>query len=47
MNEWSAMYENGYQNAMQFAYIPDFKNTQEKADWERGYKDGKNWRNPK
>jgi len=38
---WSEMYQRGYDNAaISFAYIPDFKNQKEKADFERGLKDG-------
>lgn len=31
------MYQKGYNAAIRFAYIPDFKNDAEKADFERGY----------
>ena len=34
------MYERGYANAIQFAYIPDFKNDFDKKDFEQGLKDG-------
>lgn len=39
-NKKSEMYEKGYQNTICFAYIPDFKNEQEKLDFETGLKDG-------
>jgi hypothetical protein len=42
-NKKSYMYQQGYDNAaICFAYIPDFKNTQEKIDFETGLKDGYN-----
>lgn len=35
------MYQRGYDNAaISFSYIPDFKNSHEKADFEAGLKDG-------
>ena len=38
---WSEMYQRGYDNAaISFAYIPDFKNIQDKKDFERGLKEG-------
>jgi len=40
-SKWSEMYQRGYDNAaIRFAYIPDFKTATEKADFERGMKDG-------
>jgi len=39
-NKWSEMYQCGYDNTIQFGYIPDFKNDKEKRDFERGLKDG-------
>lgn len=37
----SEMYQRGYENAaINFAYIPDFKSSQEKIDFENGLKDG-------
>lgn len=40
-NKKSEMYRKGYDNfAVSFAYIPDFKNEQEKIDFEAGAKDG-------
>jgi len=39
-NKKSRMYEKGYQNTIHFAYIPDFKNQQEKIDFEAGLKEG-------
>ena len=40
-NKKSDMYQKGYDNAaISFAYIPDFRNVQEKIDFEAGLKDG-------
>lgn len=40
-NKKSEMYRKGYENsAISFAYIPDFKNAQEKIDFEAGLKEG-------
>lgn len=39
-NIHSPMYQRGLQNAIRFAYIPDFKNEQEKKDFEAGLKAG-------
>ena len=36
----SRMYKKGWDNAQSFAYIPDFKDDQEKADFEAGLKAG-------
>jgi hypothetical protein len=36
----SDMYQRGYDCAIQFTYIPDFKNAKEKADFENGLRDG-------
>lgn len=36
----TAMYKKGYDCAIYFSYIPDFKNAKEKTQWEAGYKDG-------
>jgi hypothetical protein len=35
-NKHSAMFQRGYDNGITFAYIPDFKNQQEKVDFEAG-----------
>lgn len=41
VNKKSAMYQDGYDNAtIAFGYIPDFKDAQEKLDFEGGLKDG-------
>jgi hypothetical protein len=38
---WSEMYEKGYQNAIYFAYIPDFKDQNDIIEYSRGFHDGK------
>lgn len=39
-NPKSEMFIRGYENTIQFAYIPDFKTEQEKKDFEAGLKFG-------
>jgi hypothetical protein len=34
------MYQQGYWNAITFAYIPDFANDEEKEAYKKGYRDG-------
>lgn len=41
VKKWSDMYVKGYQNAMYFAYIPDFKNQEDIFQYTEGYRDGK------
>lgn len=41
MKKWSEMYQRGYDNAaVRFAYIPDFKNEEQRLEFQRGMRDG-------